>query len=68
MTPIRIEDFYQMGKLRTSPRLLREKIGKLVLGSTVIRAKVETLDAGTGIYRVVLQGTLDNEIAPELGR
>jgi hypothetical protein len=57
-----------MGKLRTSPRLLREKIGKLVLGSTVIRAKVETLDAGTGIYRVVLQGTLDNEIAPELGR
>jgi hypothetical protein len=68
MTPIGIDDFYQMGKLRTSPRLLREKIGKLVFGSTVVRAEVETLDAGRGTYRVVLQGTLDSEVARDLGR
>ena len=36
----------------------------MILGSTVCRAKVETLNPDTGEYRVVLQGTLDREETP----
>ena len=45
----------------TSPAMLRNKIGDMILHSTVARAKVEAINPDTGEYRVVLQGTLDRE-------
>jgi len=45
----------------TSAAMLRNKIGDMILHSTVARAKVESINPETGEYRVVLQGTLDRE-------
>jgi hypothetical protein len=64
--PIRIEDFYTVGKLRSSPRVLRDTIGRLVFASTVVRAKVASVDSGSGDYRIVLEGTVDAEASRNL--
>jgi hypothetical protein len=66
MTPIRIEDFYTIAKLRSSPRVLRETIGKLVFASTIVRARVANADPGSGSYRIVLEGTIDAEASNDL--
>jgi hypothetical protein len=45
----------------TSPATLRRKIGELIVHSVSAAARVEMVDRETGEYRVVLQGTLDQD-------
>jgi len=61
MAPFRIQDLETIEHAPTSPAILRAKVGDMILGSTVCRAKVEAINPETGEYRLVLQGTLDRE-------
>ncbi len=61
MTRFRIHDIKSLEIAPTSPGVMRNKVGELVLNSTVCRAKIESLNPETGEYRVVLQGSLDKE-------
>lgn len=56
-----INDIKTIENASTSPAMLRAKIGDMILHSTVATARVESINADTGEYRVVLQGTLDRE-------
>jgi hypothetical protein len=58
-----MDDFKSLETTPTSPASLRRKIAEVILSSTHARAKVEALNPETGEYRVVLQGTLDQEIS-----
>jgi hypothetical protein len=64
MTRFSIQELGSLESGHSSPGALRSRIGEMILGSTVCRAKVETLNPDTGEYRVVLQGTLDREETP----
>jgi hypothetical protein len=57
----RSDDLRSIEIAPTSAALLRNKIGEMILHSTVSRAKVDAFNPETGEYRVVLQGTLDKE-------
>ncbi len=61
MNRFRVYDLPQIEFSPTSPQHLRTKIGDLVSSSTTVRAKIEALNNETGEYRIVLQGTLDNQ-------
>ena len=61
MSRFRIHDLRTLESTPTSPGSMRTKVGELVVNSTVCRAKVEVINADTGEYRIVLQGTLDKE-------
>ncbi len=61
MARFRIVDIHSVENAPTSPGTLRTKVGEMILSSTVCRAKVQAINAETGEYRVVLQGTLDKE-------
>lgn len=63
MARFRMDDFKSLETTPTSPASLRRKIAEVILSSTHARAKVEALNPETGEYRVVLQGTLDQEIS-----
>lgn len=56
-----ISDIHSLETAPTSPANLRSKLDGMILNSTKVRAKVEVINADTGEYRVVLQGTLDQE-------
>ena len=45
----------------TVPSQLKVKVGDMILNSTNVHAKVESIDTETGEYRLVLQGTLQKE-------
>ncbi len=64
MSRFRIDDFTMLETSPTSASALRSKLGEMLLSSTSARVKVETADAQTGEYRVVVQGTLDLEKTP----
>lgn len=61
MPRFRIQDIHTLENAPTSPFNLRTKVGEMILNSTVVKAKVETVNPETGEYRLVLQGTLDKE-------
>jgi hypothetical protein len=63
MARFRMDDFRSIEKTPTSPSTLRRKLSEVILSSTHARARVELINADTGEYRVVLQGTLDREIS-----
>ena len=57
----KLSDLPALEKSPTSPLGLRNKIGEMLINSTQAVAKTEVINAETGEYRVVLQGTLDQE-------
>ena len=61
MTRFRMQDLTALELSPTSPAALRRKIGELIVHSVSAAAKVELVDPETGEYRVVLQGTLDQD-------
>ena len=61
MARFRVQEVQSLVHDPGSPAKIQSTIGEMILSSTVCRAKVETLNAETGEYRVVLQGTLDRE-------
>jgi hypothetical protein len=63
MPRFRIDDLNQIEHTPTSPANLRSKLNEMIFSSTTCRAKVDTVNPETGEYRIVLQGTLDNEVS-----
>ncbi len=61
MSRFRMNDLSNLELSPTSPGSLRSKIGELLVHSINAAAKVEMVNRQTGEYRIVLQGTLDNE-------
>jgi len=61
MARFHTQDLRSLENVPTSPASLRNKIGEMIINSTMARAKVEAINPETGEYRVVLQGTLDRE-------
>jgi hypothetical protein len=61
VTRVSLADLQEMGKLRASRQTLRYKIGDVILCSTAVQARIESLDPKTGEYRIALEGTLDKE-------
>jgi hypothetical protein len=58
---LKLSDLPMLEKSPTSPISLRNKIGEVLVNSTRAVAKVEVLNDKTGEYRIVLQGTLDQD-------
>ncbi len=61
MPRFRLQDLPTLETSPTSPAALKAKIGELIIHSVSAAARVEMLDRETGEYRVVVQGTLDQE-------
>ncbi len=61
MARFKLSDLPLLEKSPTSPISLRNKIGEVLVNSTHAVAKVEVINEETGEYRLVLQGTLDQE-------
>ncbi len=59
MSRFNLQDLHSLEVSPSSPGGLRSKVGELIIGSTMCRAKVEAVNTETGEYRIVLQGTLD---------
>jgi len=57
----KLTDLPLLEKSPSSPISLRNKIGEMLVNSTHAIAKTEVINEETGEYRVVLQGTLDQE-------
>lgn len=64
MTRFRFQDLPALENSPTSPGTLRLKIGELLTHSVNAAARVDLLDRETGEYRVLVQGTLDQEELP----
>ncbi|HUT58883.1 MAG TPA: hypothetical protein VNA25_13635 [Phycisphaerae bacterium] len=54
-----IKDIYTVETSPTSPSRLQWKISEILLNSLSCRCKVDSVNADTGEYRIVLNGTLD---------
>ena len=61
MSHFRIQDLHVLENAPTSAGSLRSKVGEMIINSTHIRARVDSLNPETWEYRVVLEGTLDRE-------
>jgi len=62
MSRFRITDLATLESSPTSPATLGSKLGDLLIHSVNAAAQVEMVDQDTGEYRVILQGTLDEEV------
>ncbi len=61
MDRFKVADIYTLEKAPTSPARLRSKVDDVIAHSRTIRAEVKSINADTGEYRLVLQGTLSRE-------
>lgn len=61
MSRFRLQDLSSLEISPTSPATLKTKLGELLIHSVNAAARVEIVNKETGEYRVVLQGTLDQE-------
>jgi len=61
MSHFKIQDIRTLEVSPTIPSQLSTKVGEMILSSKNISAKVESVNADTGEYRLVLQGTLTKE-------
>ncbi len=61
MARFHMDDFKTLETTPTSPSSLRSKVAEVILSSVQSKARLESFNAETGEYRVVLQGTLDRE-------
>ncbi len=64
MARFRFENFPLLETTPTSAAALRTKLGEMLVSSTSARVRVESMNAQTGEYRIVLQGTIDTEEIP----
>ena len=58
MPVFRFQEIRNLETSSTNPTQLKSKVGDMILSSTDVHAKVESIDPETGEYRLVLQGTL----------
>ncbi len=61
MPRFRIQDLHALENAPTSAGSLRSKVGEMIVNSTNFRAKVDSLNPETWVFRFVLEGTLDRE-------
>ena|SRR5215813_14572358 len=64
MGTFKVRDLLEIGDVRGEPSILNERLSNLLDNSSHVRADVESLHAETGVYRLVLQGTLDQPQSP----
>jgi len=61
MAGFKIQELRSIEAPNTNPTQIRTKVGEMIQNSDNVRAKVESLDAESGEYRLVLQGTLHKQ-------
>lgn len=61
MPKIRVTDLNAIERTPTSPASLTQGVWEVLSHSVAIKAKVDSYNYNTGEYRIVLQGTLDQE-------
>lgn len=61
MPKFKIQDLRSLEGAANTPALLKNKVGEMLLNSTAVRARVESINDDTGEYRLVLQGTLQHD-------
>ena len=61
MSAFKIQDIRSLEASPSNPSQLSTKVGEMILSSKHISAKVENVNAETGEYRLVLQGTLNKD-------
>ena len=61
MPKIRVTDLNAIERVPTSPASLTHGVWEVLSHSVAVRAKVDSYNYDTGEYRIVLQGTLDQE-------
>ena len=54
-----IKDIHWLEKCPSSPSRFNWRVSEVLFNSTNCRCKVESINATTGEYRIVLHGTLD---------
>lgn len=64
MRKFRPTDIHSLEIAPTSNAALRSKLSAVIDHSTLCRGKVETWNPETGQYRIVLQGSLEQEASP----
>lgn len=61
MARFRIKDLRSIETSPTSPATLKNKLGEMLVSSISATARLDAVNPDTGEYRIVLQGTLDQE-------
>jgi hypothetical protein len=64
MPRFRLDHFPLLETSPTSAAALRSKLGEMLLSSTSARLRIDSVNAQTGEYEIVLQGTIDTEPNP----
>jgi hypothetical protein len=62
MAPFSVEDLYHVESAPGTLADLRSKVGEMIKSSAGCFLAVDSLDPETGEYRIVLQGTLEEEL------
>lgn len=58
MPSFKFQEIRSLEASSVNPTQLKSKVGDMILSSTNVHAKVESINQETGEYRLVLQGTL----------
>lgn len=59
MPNFKFQEIRNLESTSSNPTQLKSKVGEMILSSTNVHAKVESVNPETGEYRLVLQGTLN---------
>ena len=61
MAGFKIQELRSIEAPNTNPSQIKTKVGEMLQASSIVRAKVESIDPESGEYRLVLQGTLNKQ-------
>jgi hypothetical protein len=56
-----LKELNSLERAPASPAALNQSVWDVLSHSVAVKAKVDSINTGTGEYRIVLQGTLDPE-------
>lgn len=63
MAHFNMQDLHHLEDAPKSPGSLSASLSNMIHNSTACRAVVDSINAETGEYRIVLQGTIENVVA-----
>jgi hypothetical protein len=61
MAGFKIQELRNLEAPNTNPTTIKTKVSEMLQSSSTVRAKVESLNPESGEYRLVLQGTLQQQ-------
>ena len=61
MAGFKIQELRSLEAPNTNPTTIKTKVSEMLQSSSTVRAKVESIDPESGEYRLVLQGTLQQQ-------